>query len=137
FDKARDARKVYEADREAFRDHWNNTPMTFEFWSHHLLESDIADPSLWMVAVEGDEVAGVSINAPFDNTYETGFIYVLAVRQAWRKKGLGRALLLHTFAEFKRRGYKQVDLNVDEENITNAVALYKKVGMTTHQRLVI
>ena len=41
---------------------------------------------------------------------------------AWRGKGLAKALLQRTFAEFWRRGTTRVTLDVDSQNATGAVA---------------
>ena len=55
----------------------------------------------------------------------------LGVRRPWRGRGVGRALLLHTFGEFHRRGVDRVSLGVDAENPTGATRLYESVGMNT------
>ena len=47
------------------------------------------------------EVAGFSIN---HYRMDIGWIHMLGVRPAWRKKGLGLALLHHSFGEFYRAG---------------------------------
>jgi ribosomal protein S18 acetylase RimI-like enzyme len=46
-------------------------------------------------------------------------------------------LLLHTFAEFQRRGVNRVTLGVDAENPTGATALYESVGMAVELELVV
>jgi ribosomal protein S18 acetylase RimI-like enzyme len=51
------------------------------------------------------------------------------VRRPWRKRGLGLALLNHSFGEFYRRGYRRVGLGVDAQNLTGALRLYEKAGM--------
>ena len=58
-----------------------------------------------------------------------GWIRTLGVRRAWRKRGLGEALLLHSFGEFYKRGTKTIGLGVDAENPTGATRLYQKAGM--------
>ena len=54
----------------------------------------------------------------------------LGVRRAWRKQGLGLALLLQSFRDFQRRGTHTIGLGVDASNPTGATRLYKKAGMT-------
>ena len=46
----------------------------------------------------------------------------------WRGRGLGAALLLHSFGEFRRAGATRVGLGVDSENATGATQLYERVG---------
>ena len=69
--------------------------------------SESFDPELWFVAEEGDEIAGTALCSSARGP-ETGWVNVLAVRRPWRRRGLGRALLLHSFQEFRRRGYGRV-----------------------------
>jgi ribosomal protein S18 acetylase RimI-like enzyme len=54
---------------------------------------------------------------------------LLGVRKPWRKRGLGKALLVHAFREFRDRGYDRATLGVDSENPTGATRLYESVGM--------
>ena len=50
-------------------------------------------------------------------------------RKTLRRKGLGMALLFHSFREFYRRGIYKVGLGVDSQNLTGATRLYKRAGM--------
>ncbi len=59
-----------------------------------------------------------------------GYVAALGVARPWRGKGLGRALLLRTFAEFYARGVPRVTLGVDAESPTGATKLYESVGMS-------
>jgi ribosomal protein S18 acetylase RimI-like enzyme len=56
------------------------------------------------------------------------------VRPPWRRRGLGRALLLSSFEEFRRRGSSRVGLGVDTENATGAVRMYEEAGMRAVRR---
>jgi len=119
---------VFEAHEEAFSDHWGHTPGTFERWQHHMTGSEDFDPSLWFIAWDGRsaEIAGYSLCR---YRMGSGWVGTLGVRRAWRKRGLGEALLLHSFGEFYKRGMQTVGLGVDAENPTGATRLYKKAGM--------
>ena len=117
---------VYRADEEAFSDHWGHTPHPFEEWQHRMIESENFDPSLWFVAWEGDQIAGYTLNR-YRN--ESGWVGSLGVRRPWRKRGLGLALLYHSFADFYKRGTKVISLGVDAANLTGATRLYQKAGM--------
>ena len=59
---------------------------------------------------------------------------ILGVLKPWRNRGIGRALLLHAFAEFRRRGLAKGSLGVDAENISGAVRLYESAGMRVTHR---
>lgn len=120
------ARLVFEAVDESFRDHWGHVPMKYENWVVRGMGRDGFDPSLWFVAWDGDQVAGVSLCR---YRTEMGWVGTLGVRRPWRKHGLGLALLTHSFAEFFRRGEKTIGLGVDAENPTGATRLYQRAGM--------
>ena len=129
-DLARDAHAIYQADDEAFRDHFNFEGSTYEEWEHLFVNTPNRDETLWMAAWDGDELAGVSINRPYGpEKPEWGWISVLGVRRPWRKRGVGTALLLHSFRAFQQRGLNIVGLGVDSDSPTNALVLYERAGM--------
>ena len=121
-----DDRIVFAAVDEAFQDHWGHMEGNYEEWKHWTIERENFDPSLWFLAFDGDEIAGASLC-----TYQMddGWVDTLAVRRPWRRKGLGIALLLHSFGEFYRRGKYKVGLGVDSQNLTGATRLYERAGM--------
>ena len=125
---------VYEAHEEAFSDHWGHIRGTFEQWNHHVIEHGNFDPSLWFIAWDGNEIAGYCICR---YRMETGWVGTLGVRRRWRKRGLGEALLLHSFNEFYKRGTTTIGLGVDAQNPTGATQLYKKAGMYVASEAVI
>ena len=65
---------------------------------------------------------------------DLGWFELLAVDRAWRRRGLGRALLLHALREFHSRGTKSVGLGVDAENPTGALRVAEAAGGTVVQR---
>jgi mycothiol synthase len=117
---------VWRADNEAFRDHWGSHDRTYEEWSHSKFGNPNFDPALWLIAWDGDEVAGFS-----QNRYRRGigWIGTIAVRRPWRKQGLGLALLRRTFGEFYKRGTTTIGLGVDSASLTGATRLYERAGM--------
>ena len=122
----RDIRTVYATIEEAFQDHWGHMEGNFDEWKHWTIERENFDPTLWFLAFDGDEIAGASL-CTYQMDY--GWVDTLAVRRPWRRKGLGMALLLHSFAEFYRRGTYNVGLTVDSQNLTGATRLYERAGM--------
>lgn len=129
-----DSEAVYRADDEAFQDHFGHVSKPFEEgyeeFMHYMTKDDQFDPNIWFLAMDGDEIAGFSLNRK--RSYEdadTGYVGSLGVRRPWRKRGLATALLYHSFGDFYRRGKKRVALHADASNLTGAVRVYKKVGM--------
>lgn len=127
FDKDLHDRLVFEAEEEAFRDHWEHVPGNFNNWRLRKIEREEFDPALWHIAWDGDEIAGYA-QTRYRN--DVGWIANLGVRRPWRKRGLGEALMLHSFNEFYKRGMMKISLGVDASNPTGATRLYEKVGMS-------
>ena len=129
-----DEHAIVHAVRESFQDHWGYVEQPYEDeykdWMHFIEHDLDFDPSLWFLAMDGDEIAGISLCRPktYDNP-EMGWVGTLGVRRAWRRNGLGLALLNHSFREFYQRGKRQVGLGVDAQNLTGALRLYTRAGM--------
>jgi len=126
-----DEHAVYEADEEAFSEHFLFEPRDYDRWRLHHLESTDADPSLWWLAWDGDELAGyvISLESP-----RGALIGDFAVRQPWRRRGIGRALLAASFATLHARGQTVARLYVDAQNVTDAVGVYESAGMHVSRR---
>ena len=123
-----DAQAFHDALGEAFEEEWGFVRMPFEEWREmRLVKDPDYDPTLWFVVRDGEEIAAVMRNEP--DRSGAGFVGALGVRTAWRKRGLGLALLQHSFGEFHRRGKARVALGVDAENPTGATRLYERAGM--------
>jgi mycothiol synthase len=130
-----DLRAIVALFLESWRDHWGFIARPFDQvladWREGI-ESDGEqfDPTLWFLAVEGDEVVGISLcNSHIADDSTRGYVQGLGVRPAWRKRGIALALLHHTFAEFQRRGYAGVELDMDSQNLTGALRVYERAGM--------
>jgi mycothiol synthase len=88
------------------------------------------DPSLWFLAWNGDQLAGFVVSFPErGGDQELGWVATLGVGEAWRRRGLGEALLRTAFQALHARGLRRVGLGVDAENVTGALRLYERVGM--------
>ena len=131
---AQDEDATYRADEEASQDKGYHPPLSFDGWVKRVgMDRESFDPSLWFLAVEENEVVGAVLNVYAHETV-TGWVDHLSVRPAWRNRGIGKSLLLHTFGEFYRRGVQRVKLSVDSNSLTSAPRLYESVGMKTIQR---
>jgi mycothiol synthase len=120
--------RFYEALNEAFAEHWEWHPTPYDEWLE-LRRGQHRDEHgpVWFVVRDGAELAAVTRNDA--NVAGGGYVGAIGVRPAWRGKGLGKALLQRTFAEFWHRGTTRVTLDVDAQNETGAVRLYERVGM--------
>jgi len=134
-DIERDLEAIVRLVLETWRDHWGFVAQPFDQaladWKEGVSAlGDKFDPTLWFLAMDGSEIAGISLcdNRIVDDTTR-GYIDSLGVRPAWRKRGIALALLRHTFGEFARRGYAAVELDMDSENLTGALRVYERAGM--------
>jgi ribosomal protein S18 acetylase RimI-like enzyme len=126
-----DEQAVYDVVQETFADHWDFHAEPIEQWREFTVKWRNFDPDLWLVAWDGDQVAGASLNYPerADDPGH-GFVGTLGVRRPWRRRGIGEALLRRAFAVLHARGLRKVRLSVDADNTTGATRLYERVGMS-------
>jgi GNAT superfamily N-acetyltransferase len=72
---------------------------------------------MWRVAWDGDEVAGVVMNAIYHEENEQlgvrrGWLEHVSVRRPWRGRGLAKALCTASFAVLRERGTDEAWLGV-------------------------
>jgi ribosomal protein S18 acetylase RimI-like enzyme len=128
-----DERLVYDTNVEVWLDASDPIEETFEEWRHWTTARDGFDPSLWFLAFEGGELVGFSLCREAETDPSAGYVGTLGVRRPWRRRGLGEALLLHSFAAFRERGYTRATLGVDASSPTGATRLYERAGMTVYR----
>jgi ribosomal protein S18 acetylase RimI-like enzyme len=131
-------RAVWDAASEAFRDHWGYVEPSEEEYLR-FLEDPNNDPSLWMVAWDGDQVAGSVQNFLDRNENEEyqrkrGYTEGISVRRPYRKLGLATALLTRSLQIFKDMGMEEAALGVDSQNLSGAFRLYERVGFRVYKR---
>jgi mycothiol synthase len=134
-----DMEQIYEAEIEAFRDEWGfsepGTRERDEFF-HDPVQSDT---SLWRVAWDGDQVAGIvrSFIHPEQNErlgVRRGWVEHISVRRPWRRRGLARALIAASFPLLRGRGMTEGALGVDSQNESGAVRVYERCGFAVVSR---
>ena len=126
--------RVYQLQKESFRDHWGFIPTTFEegypIFLNQYVESPEYLPDLWFVVEYADELVGMIIGTA-TSTYgeDYGWVGVLGVLREHRKKGLAKALLQKSFQSIRQMGSSKVGLAVDAQNLSGALKLYQDMGM--------
>jgi ribosomal protein S18 acetylase RimI-like enzyme len=128
-----DERNVYDVNVEVWKDTSDPLEESFEEWQHWNTKRASFDPSLWFLVFDREELAGFSLCREDDTDANAGYVGVLGVRRPWRQRGLGEALLLHSFGAFVERGYTRATLGVDASSPTGATRLYERVGMTVYR----
>ena len=131
-------RSIFDADNEAFEDHWGHrAPEEADFQAR--FHGPDQDPSMWCVAWDGDQVAGVVMNAIFAGENEAlgirrGWLEHVSVRRPYRGKGVAKALCAASFRVLRERGMTEAWLGVDGSNPTGALQLYEGLGFTARRR---
>lgn len=98
----------------------------FDRWVEENTSKPSYDPTLWLLARD----RGIPVGALIANVgNDVGWVDWLAVLGSHRGRGIGGALLQHSFAMIGERGLRRVRVNVDAENVTGATAVYERVGM--------
>ncbi|MCP4540755.1 MAG: GNAT family N-acetyltransferase [Chloroflexi bacterium] len=136
--REREMHALVAASRESFKDHWGFVERPIEDdlaeWGTWL-DDPTVDESLWFVAMDGDEIVGFSLCLGIvAEGPDVGHVAELAVRRAWRRRGIALAMLQHSFGELYGRGKTVVTLGVDGQSLTGATALYERAGMHVRRR---
>jgi ribosomal protein S18 acetylase RimI-like enzyme len=120
----------------AFTDHWGSTPTSEEGWDQ-LVHGSTARLDQSFFALDPTEtIIGVLLSHRYKSDDEVlgkriGWIDKLATLSEHRKKSVGKSLITHALAAYKRDGLTHGALDVDTENPTGAYGLYTSMGFST------
>ena len=129
-----DHRRIWAADIEAFKDHWENAVREEADFRRFFGNPDL-DTTLWQVAWAGDEVAGSVMNCIYAEEnrelgVDAGWLDHVSVRREWRGRGVASALIARSLVIHRDRGMAVARLGVDAENPTGALGVYERLGFT-------
>ncbi|MGZ8734318.1 MAG: GNAT family N-acetyltransferase [Acidimicrobiia bacterium] len=130
FDPTSDEDAVREVMEEAFLGRQRYSRRRVDEWLDLRVRHPAFDPKLWRVAVapdgDADQVVGAILVYDVGGT---GYVSSVGVRDRWRRRGVGQALLAEAFAALRDRGQMRVVVEVDADDATGARRLYERVGM--------
>jgi mycothiol synthase len=131
-------RAIFEGETEAFQDHWMPRDHSEADFEALYSRSDL-DTDLWVVAWDGDQIAGVVQNWiwPEENAklgIARGWLEHISVRRPWRRRGLGRAITAESLRRLRDAGMTDAALGVDADNPTGALGLYEGLGFEVDLR---
>lgn len=96
-----------------------------DFWTTDILENEFSNPkSFYIVATQKEEIVGFA--GIWNDTYNM-HITNIAVKKAYRHKGIGDSLLKELIQITKEKNKETITLEVNEQN-TIAQNLYLKNG---------
>ena len=131
--KLNDWVKMYN---ESFVDHWNHHDLTTETLQTWLNSSQYR-PDLNLIAISPEEqftafcntrIRQLSYQSSLNGDMTIGWIDWLGTSRSFRKRGLGKSMLLSGLQLLKQQGAKIAKLSVDADNASGAVGLYRSLG---------
>jgi mycothiol synthase len=127
-----DIRTIWQADMEAFKDHWGYVEPTEVEYERFRAYPNL-DPTLWKIAWDDEGVAGQVKS--FIHTAENeahgqkrGWTEAISTSRRWRRRGVAKALIVESIRELAARGMTEVALGVHTENPNGAYQLYESLG---------
>ena len=120
----------------AFMDHWGSTPTSKDGWEQLAHGSTARLDQSFFALDSNHNIVGLLLSHRYESDDEAlgkliGWIDKLATLAEHRKKSIGKSLITHALAAYKRDGLTHAALDVDTENPTGAYGLYTAVGFST------
>ncbi len=134
-----DHHRIFDAEEEAFRDHWGSRAWTEADFQRTFTGPDV-DTSLWRVMWDGDEVAGVTESFIYatENAalgVQHGWLERISTRRPWRGRGVARAMIVSAMVALRDRGMTHAALGVDADNPSGAFGVYESLGFRVVTRM--
>ncbi|GIG60297.1 putative acetyltransferase, GNAT [Longispora fulva] len=123
---------LWAAHHDAFAEHYGFTPTPEAEWLPARTGHPDFRPEWSFLAFDGDTVVGYAVAFGPKAVH----IGVLGTRGPWRGRGVAGALLENAARAGAVAGVDEVNLDVDSENGTGAVAVYLRNGFTERSRTI-
>jgi mycothiol synthase len=131
---------LVELENEAFKEHFNRPPETVEgyqfsvenlarqgfFWRDLVATLDGRMVGFITYGYDPKEVAAIGRNR--------AGLWDVGVLKPFRNRGIAKALMLAAMRDLRERGMDEVELNVDETNVTGAIRVYQRLGFQVFGR---
>ncbi|MEH0818925.1 MULTISPECIES: GNAT family N-acetyltransferase [unclassified Micromonospora] len=127
-DDEADLRLFHRIFDTAFRDTPDYEPVGFDRWREQIPASGRVWDE-WFVAEVDGEPAGALQSSDQALDQDMGWVRTLSVLPAYRRRGVGAALLWRAFTCYAGKGRAAAGLGVDLTNPTAPVTLYRSVGL--------
>lgn len=121
----------FDVYQDAFRERPGFPSWTEDVWRHNFAEGADFRADLSLLLLDGAEPTGFAIchveSDEEQGSGSKGWIAQMGVRPAWRKRGLGSALLCEAMRRFRSKGLRWAALDVNTDN-PKARRLYQRLG---------
>lgn len=137
-----DAAAMLAAHNAAFLDHPNSAPWTEVMWRQWVTDSRNFRPGLSFVVHEPgtpERILAYLQSSEYDAYFQaTGrreaFVAKVGTVREFRGRGIAGVLLRHALAAYQEAGFDEASLDVDSENPTGALEIYRKAGFEVETR---
>ena len=123
--------------QDAFRERPGFPNWSEDTWRENFTGGATFRPDLSLLAMENAEAVGFALShVEMEDDQKSGgegWIAQMGVRPAWRKRGLGGALLCEVMQRFRAGGLKWAALEVNTTN-PRALSLYQRLGFERLKR---
>lgn len=127
----------FDVYQDAFRERPGFPNWSEEVWRHNFTDGAGFRPDLSLLLLHGTEAVGFAIcHVEMEGAQDragAGWIVQMGVRPAWRRRGLGRALLCEVMRGFQADGLAGAALEVNIDN-RRAMRLYERLGFERCRR---
>lgn len=127
---------------ESYREDLDYSPITLEETRHFLFcDPYLGEKEIFFAELDGESVGcmGFGIDAKYnlEKQVQSGEVFVIGVLNAHRRKGIGARLMLHGLERLRAKGMTKAILGVENDNLTQAIRLYEKLGFRVKKREII
>ncbi|MCF0095294.1 GNAT family N-acetyltransferase [Micromonospora sp. MH99] len=126
-DDEAELREFHRIHDVAFGDTPDHEPLSYERWRARI--GDVTAWDEWFVAEVDGVLAGALQSSDQALDQQQGWVKSLSVLPAYRRRGVGAALLRRAFASYAAKGRESAGLGVDLTNPTTPLSLYESVGL--------
>ena len=127
---------------ETYKEDLDYSPRTLEETRHFLLlDPYLQEKEVLFAVLDGESVGcvgvGIDVKLNLEKRTQAGEVFVIGVLKAHRRKGIATELMLQGLERLKAKGMTRAILGVEDENVTQAMKLYEKLGFRIKKREVI
>jgi len=127
------------ATNEAFASHWDSMPTTPEDWQARVCDDPNFRPDLSRLATDGGRVVALvtaSVDREHNARHGVAEVWVERVGTvpAYQRRGLATSLVGEVLRAAAAAGLTRAGLGVDQDNTTQATAVYERLGFAATRR---
>lgn len=129
-------------NNESYKEDLDYSPSTLEETRHFLFgDPYLREKEVLFAVLNGESVGcvGVGIDEKYnlEKKVQAGEVFTIGVLKAHRRKGIGARLVLHGLERLRAKGMTKAILGVEDDNPTQAIRLYEKLGFRVKKREII